>query len=154
MSKRTYAYVYHTKKTFIIHILWIFFSYYKNKFYKLAKTVNCQMWYTNNQICLVHSHKWREKCLESLMKLSQETGPIPDNLIKSFTSSSNKLATLWRRFVFNSPFYFSCECVYFGPTFMGNPLISSDECEYHLSLMLQRRCLQGKQIKQLIQTHA
>lgn len=49
-----------------------------------------------------------------------ETGPILDNLIKSFTASSNKLATLWRRFVFKFPFYFSCDCVCFGPVFMGN----------------------------------
>lgn len=54
------------------------------------------------------------------MKFSMEIGPILDNLIKSFIVSSNKLATLWKGFVFKFPFYISCDCVCFGPTFMGN----------------------------------
>lgn len=53
------------------------------------------------------------------MKLSVETDPILDNLIKSFTASSNKLAALCMRFVFKFPFYISCECICFGPTFIG-----------------------------------
>ena len=59
------------------------------------------------------------KMFGRLMKLSVETGSILDNLIKSFTASSNKLAALWMRFVFKFPFYFSCEWICFGPTFMS-----------------------------------
>lgn len=36
----------------------------------------------------------KEKRSGSQMKLSMEINPILDNLIKSFTASSNKLATL------------------------------------------------------------
>lgn len=66
--------------------------FYKKMFYKFAKAVNYQI-----QVIIKHT-----KCVSinegnmfgSLMKLSRETGPIPDNLIKSFTASSNKLAAL------------------------------------------------------------
>lgn len=65
---------------------------------------------------IINTEPWmKENCSGSQM----EASPIPYNLIKSFTASRNKLATLWRWFVCKFPFYFSGKCVCFGPAFLG-----------------------------------
>lgn len=110
-----------------MHIITLNFHLcYKKHFYKFEKNVNYQIWNIIKYTKCVGINEGN--MFGSLMKLSRETGPIPDNLIKSFTASSNKLAALWRRFVFNFPFDFSCDVFALVQHLQKNAFILSDEC--------------------------